>query len=207
MHVFRKVTHQLANAWCQIRVRNNLEQIVRRRHQLFGFYVGIHRRVLKAQRAISHADRTVIQRTHERITFNRELWLRQLFREAPEFATTRGWCFVIQIQIVAVAGGFTILIDDGQDLAAFRVIAKTGRVRHADKFVIDDRVLERQRFWHSLAESFRIRAVADDQKLTIKHLVRALGKSRAQVRHAIRVLTDFFDFHVFISSWGNCFGA
>ena len=110
MHILSVVAHQLADAWCVIRIRNDFQQIIRRGHHFLGFGLRIQRRVLVTHRTVGNAYRTVIQGAHQRITFNRQLGVRNFLREAPEFTTAQRRGRIIQIQIVAVSTCLAILI-------------------------------------------------------------------------------------------------
>src|SRR6516162_2011719 len=68
-------------------------------------------------------------------------------------------------------------------LASFGVIAETGRIRHADKFVFDDGFIDLQWLRHQRAQLVRISPVSDDQIFPLTEAVWSWRKRGARQRH------------------------
>ena len=57
---------------------------------------------------------------------------------------------------------------DRDHLAAFRVVAKTGRVGHTDEFIFDDQLGHLKRRWNHLPQRVRLGAVSDDEEFAVR---------------------------------------
>src|SRR5262245_54872058 len=82
-------------------------------------------------------------------------------------------------------------------LAALGVVAEAGRIRHADEFEFDQRLLDLERLRNNLAQLPRISAVGDDEKLTMVKSIWPDRISRTRQWHRERPLAHFTLFHRF----------
>src|SRR5215475_11445107 len=84
---------------------------------------------------------------------------------------------------------------DRDHLSALGVVAEAGRIRHADEFELDQRLVDLERLRHELAQLPRIRAVRDDEKFAMIEPIWPDRISRARQRHRERPLAHFLLFH------------
>jgi hypothetical protein len=80
-------------------------------------------------------------------------------------------------------------------LAGFGIIAKAGRVRHADEFVGDGIARHLQRFRDDLAQSVGVGAVGDDDELAVVEFIRPRRIGRIVQGHGERVAANLGKLH------------
>jgi len=78
---------------------------------------------------------------------------------------------------------FAALEAHRDDLTALGIVAETGRIRHADEFEFDQRLLDLQRLGDQLAQFLRIGSVSDDKEFPIDETVRPDRIGRTRQRH------------------------
>src|SRR5271170_1646325 len=93
----------------------------------------------------------VIKCSHQHVDFRTQGWIGKLFRKSPEFPASGNWRVIIEKHAVGVAA-LARPKRDRDHLPGFSVVAKAGRVRHADKFVTDQWFFHHQRFRHQSPE-------------------------------------------------------
>jgi hypothetical protein len=76
--------------------------------------------------------------------------LRELLRKAPDLTPAGDRRLIIQEHAVRVAA-LPAAQRDGDYLAAFGIVAEARRIRHADEFVFDDRLVNLERLRHERA--------------------------------------------------------
>jgi hypothetical protein len=78
---------------------------------------------------------------------------------------------------------FAALEGHRDDLAAFGVIAEARRIRHADEFEFDQRLLDLQRLGDQFAQFLQIGSVSNDKIFAIDETVRPHRIGRIGERH------------------------
>src|SRR5271169_4865744 len=139
-HVLEVIAHQLADARRAIDVRDDLD------HERWPGEGLLQRRRVDLAMLVAHgrADaqhRAVMQGANHGLAFMRDLRAGELLRKPPDFAPAGDRRVVVEIHRVNVAAflhravlGFEPHRDH---LAGFGIIAKAGRIGHADKFIGD----------------------------------------------------------------------
>src|SRR5450631_224513 len=98
----------------------------------------------------------------------RDLWRGELFWKAPDLAPAGDRRIIIKIHGVHIAAFLDRPVGGSEahrdNLAGLRIIAKGGRIGHADEFIIDRVANDFERFRHHLAESVGIGPVTYDNK-------------------------------------------
>lgn len=169
-----------------------------------GLLVDVEFLVLVAHRAGGDAHLAVVERAEEVVGVHVQRGRREFLREAPQFAAAGDRRVIVEIHRERIAARLAVVFD-GNHLAAFGVVAKAGRIGHADEFVMHERLGDLQRLGDDFAETVRIGAIRDDQELTIDETVRAHREGGAGQRHRKRFRSDIAGFHadslLLIASW------
>src|SRR5262249_25978987 len=118
----------------------------------------------------------------------------KFFGKSPKLASPRNRRMVVEEHAVRVTT-LAALEGDGNDLSALRVIAETSRIRHADKFIFDQRLVHLQRFRDDLAKLLRIGSIGNDQILAINEAVRANRIRRVRDGHRKSSAANLIFFH------------
>src|ERR1700736_3402728 len=168
--VFHVVAHQLANPRGTVDMRDDLEHEVRPSERLQQ-----RRRVelamLEAHRCGDAQHRAVVQGADHDIALMRDLGARQLLRETPDLAPAGDRRIVVEVHGVDVTAFLhhaVLRLETHRDhLAGFGVVAKAGRIRHANELVGDRVAGDLQRLGNCLAQFIDIGAVCDDHELAI----------------------------------------
>src|SRR6516162_5107012 len=108
--------------------------------------------------------------------------LSELSRKAPKFAAAGTRRMVVEKHAMRVAA-LAALEGHRDDLSAFSVVAKARRIRHADEFEFDQRLLDLQRLGNQFAQFLRIGPVSDDEEFPIDETIGAQRISRTGERH------------------------
>src|SRR3984893_2586766 len=196
--VFHVVAHQLADPRRAVDMRDDLEHEVRPGEDLVqGGRVEFA--MLEAHRWGDAQHRAVVQGADHDIALMRDLGARQLLRETPDLAPAGDRRVVVEVHGVDVAPFLhhaVLRIETHRDhLAGFGVVAKAGRIRHANELVGDRVAEDFQRFGHRLAQLIDIGTVGDDHELTIVEFVGAGGISGVVQRHRERVAANLGELH------------
>jgi hypothetical protein len=118
------------------------KEIWRLERSLDGGVIG--RLVLVAHGPGRHPHGTVIERADQRVDFGAHRGLRQFLWKAPKLASASDRRIVVQEHAMRIAA-LAAAERHRNHLAGFGVIAEAGRVRHADKLVFDNRLIDLQR--------------------------------------------------------------
>src|SRR5262249_50862709 len=86
---------------------------------------------------------------------------------------------------------------DRDHLSALGVVAEARRIRHADEFELDQRLINLERLRNELAQLPRIRPVRDDKKFAMIEPIRSDRKSRIREWHRERPLAHLMLSHLF----------
>jgi hypothetical protein len=96
-------------------------------------------------------------------------------------------------------------------LPTFRVVAESGRIRHPDEFVFDERFFDLERLRHQGAQPLRIGPVGDDQVFAVDEAIRPRWIGGRRQRHRESAFTHFAFFQVLLlvakrpwSTGSNC---
>src|SRR6516162_2464757 len=154
------VANQLANARRAVDMGNDLQQKTRLVERLCDDG-SIELAVFVAHRAGRNADASVIQRADEGVPIDFQTGPCELLWKAPEFTSAGNRRVVVQKHGVDIAA-YLSAQSDRNHLTRLRVIAKTGTVRHADEFVLDDRLCHLERLGNKALQSIDIGPIADD---------------------------------------------
>src|SRR4029453_5818941 len=92
--------------------------------------------------------------------------LRELLGKPPKLAPAGDGRMVVEKHAMGVAA-LAALERDRDHLSALGVVAEAGRIRHADEFELDQRLVDLERLRNELAQLPRIRAVRDDEKFAM----------------------------------------
>src|SRR5262249_19262238 len=155
------VFDDFADAWLAVDMRYDLEQEIRR-FQCSLYRGEIARLVLVAHGADGDAQRAKVKLTNKRIDLCLQLGFGKLLGKSPKLASPRNRRMIVQEHAVRVTT-LAALEGDGNDLSALRVIAETSRIRHADKFIFDQRLVHLQRFRADLPQLLPIRSTHNYQ--------------------------------------------
>lgn len=184
-HVFEMAAHQLADARAAVDMRDDLDQDVRR-GQVPRFGRQVERTVLVLHGAGGDADGAVVQRADQRVGLDRQPRLRQLLGKSPQLAARRNRRIVVQEHLVGIAAGLSA-VAYRNDLPDFRIVAETGRVRHADELVVHHRFDDLKQLRHHPAQRLGGGPVANDEVLPVDEAIRPRGEKRDR-RAALRTL-------------------
>src|SRR5262249_43509935 len=121
--------------------------------------------------------------------------------KAPELAPAGDGRMVVEKHAMGVAA-LAALERDWDHLSALGVVAEAGRIRHANEFELDQRLVDLERLGNELAPLPRIRAVRDDEKFAMIEAIWSDRKSRTRQRHRERPLSHVLFFHLlFLADW------
>src|SRR5262245_14144393 len=137
------VLDQLADACRAIDVRNNLEQEIGRQQRSF-HRCEIGLLVLVSHSANGNRQRSVVQPADQFVDFRLQRRLCELLGKAPEFASAGDGRMIVEKHAMGVAA-LAALERDRDHLSALGVVAEAGRIRHADEFELDKRVIDLER--------------------------------------------------------------
>src|SRR6516162_8493638 len=140
--------------------------------------------MLVAHRAGRNADAPVIQRADEGVPIDFQARSRELLWKAPEFTSAGDRRVGIEEHGVDIAAQLAAQ-SDGYHLTRLGVVAKTGTVRHADEFVLDDRLHHFERLWYEALQSIAIGPIGDDHVFPVDEPVRPRWIRRIVQRHCI----------------------
>ena len=138
--------------------------------------------MLKAHGGRGDAHGTIVERSDQCILVDAQGRLGVFLGEAPQLAAAIDRRAIIEEHGVTVAAllAFEFHRDD---LAKLRVVAEARRVRHADKLVFDERLVNSERLRNHRFECSRIGSVGDDEILASDEAIRPRRKSGAGQRH------------------------
>jgi hypothetical protein len=85
------------------------------------------------------------------------------------------------------------------DLSGLGVVAKAGRIRHANELVFDDGLIDLERLGHQRAQPNRVRPVGDDEKFAVAKAVWSRRISRTGEWHGKSALAHIIFFHDVLS--------
>jgi hypothetical protein len=91
----------------------------------------------------------------------RSVGLASFLGKPPQLAAARDRRMIVEEHAMGIAA-LASLERDRNDLSALRVIAESGRIRHAEELKFHQRLFDLQRFGHQLAQLLRIGAICDD---------------------------------------------
>src|SRR5262245_43936869 len=172
---------QLANSRCAVDMRHDLKQEVGSEERSFDSRE-IGRTMLVAHGARCYAHRAVIQRAHQRVDFGTKRRVGKLLGKSPELPSAGDRRVIIEKHAVAVTALATTE-RNRDDLAAFGVVPKASRIRHADELELDQRLLEFQRLRHESVQFFGIGTIGDDEIFAMDKAVRTDRIGWARQRH------------------------
>src|SRR6516165_4642997 len=152
--------------------------------------------VLVAHRAGRNADASVIQRANQGVPIDFQARLRKLLRKPPEFTSAGDRRVVIEKHGVDIAA-YLAAKSDRDHLTRLSVIAEAGAVRHADKFVLDDRLHHLERPGNNALQRVAIGPIGDDHVFPVDEPVRPGRIGRVVQRHCICRLAE----HGLIHQW------
>src|SRR5215831_12470742 len=179
--VLKVVFDELADPRAAIDMRYDLQkEIWRLERGLDNGVIG--RLVLVTHSAGRHPHGAVIERTDESVDFGAQARLRQFLWKAPKLAPAGDRRIVVQEHTMRIAA---LAAAEGHrnHLAGFGVIAEAGRIRHTDKLVFDDGLIDLQRLRHQRAQLIRISPVRDDEIFPLTEAVGSRRKRGARQRH------------------------
>ena len=127
--------------------------------------------MLESHRRLGDAHFSIIKRAHQCISVGLKFWRGQFFRESPQLASTGDGGMIVQVHRMRVVA-MRATKADRDDLAGFGVIAKAGRIGHADELKLYQRLRNFQRFGHHRAQRIHIGAISNHQKFAIGETVR-----------------------------------
>ncbi len=195
-HVAQEEAHELTHARRPVDVRNHFQQVIRRLRKLLAFNLDVERHMLETHRAGCDTLCAVVERAEQRVVaIDAQGRLGQLLRKTPYFTSTRNRAFVIEVHRMRVVGEAPLLIAHRDDLAAFGVVTKARRVRHANEFVMDEIVFRMQGLRHDGAQRIEIGLVGNDEVFPVDEAVRRPGVSGIVNRHRKGVFADRSEVH------------
>ncbi len=119
-------------------VRNDLDEEIRLVERAQD-RVEVEHLVLVAHRRDGAEHGAIIQPADQNFLVVGQRRLRQFLREAPDFAPARDRRLVVEIHRMDVTALFAMKADRDH-LTGLGIVAKAGRIRHADEFIFDDRL-------------------------------------------------------------------
>lgn len=185
------IFHELTDARRAVHMRDDFEEEVRFSER------GPHAREVGGSVLVAHgtrrdADRPVVQRADKGIRLRSERWVGELLGKAPQLASAGDRRMVVEKHAVGVAA-LAASEGDRDDLPAFGVVAKAGRVRHANELEFDQRLAHLKRLRHKVAQFLRI---GDDQILPVAEAIWAGREGRAGQGHGECARPDGILVHV-----------
>src|ERR1700756_4275967 len=81
------------------------------------------------------------------------------------------------------------------DLSGLGIVAESGRIRHSNKFVFDDRLIDLERFRHDRLQSVEIGPILDDEISSLTESIRPTREGGAGQRHCKCTLSYLGFFH------------
>src|SRR5262245_25461828 len=190
-YVLKLIFHELAHARPAVDVRDDLEQEIRQRHRGFdGVEVGLA--VLITHGSGRDPKRSVIQRADKRIDLGLQLGVGELLWKSPEFAPASDRTPVVEKHAMGVAA-LAATKGNRDDLAGFRVVAETRRIRHANELVTDQRraLVKLQRLRYNRSQFGWVRPVGYGEVLAIDEPIGTRRIGWVGQRHCKGALAHF----------------
>src|SRR5262245_13728763 len=144
--VLEIVLNKLADPRAAVDVRDDLEQEVGRRQRgTDGVEIG--GLVLVSHRGGRHPDRPVVERSDQLVDLDMQGRAGELLGEAPQLAAAGDRRLVVEEHAMGVSALAATELDRDH-LPGLGVVAEARGVRHADEFVLDQRLVHFERLWH-----------------------------------------------------------